>query len=262
MKYTFFKHKHAVFAFLTILCLIVLSGCGSKKPKTPVQTGNSSGDYVARIDFKDFGSISVNIYASASKQAADDFVRLANAGYYNGHSVKTVIDDYAVLISAGDDDEAGAGAEAAETSAGDTQIGPDTETANFADGINSDFYPFRGALCITDSGKGISADQFMIVTSDTEFLTELETLLAYRKITPAEYYKTAYGTELDEETLSLFEKYGGAPWLYGHCIVFGQVSEGFDVLEAISGVEVEDGNTYSPLEDIIIESVSIETVNK
>ena len=100
------------------------------------------------------------------------------------------------------------------------------------------------------------------MTSVSDFLKELETLLAYRKITPAEYYKTAYGTDLDEDTLALFEKYGGAPWLYGHCIVFGQVSEGFEVLEAISDVEVEDGNTYSPLEDIIIESVSIEAVNK
>ena len=129
---------------------------------------------------------------------------------------------------------------------------------SFKDEVNKDYYPLRGALCLTESGDKISAQQFMIVTADSEFLKELEELLAYKKVTPEEYFKTAYGADVDEEIYDVFVKNGGAPWLYGHCIVFGQVFEGFDILDAISGVEIEEGNTYTPLEDIMIESITID----
>ena len=39
--------------------------------------------------------------------------------------------------------------------------------------------------------------------------------------------------EIDDKTLGIFSKYGGAPWLYGHCKVFGQLIEGGDVLDRI-----------------------------
>ena len=226
-----------------LLAAVLLAGCGKSGKAEPIQLDPAVGDHIAVITFADYGSISVRLFGNTAPEAVEQFIRLAQEGMYTGSTLKSVIDDYCLMVTG---------------SAADNHA---TDKA-FKDEINNDYYPLRGALCITGSGDKISAQQFMIVTSDTEFLKELETLLAYRKITPAEYYKTAYGTDLDEDTLALFEKYGGAPWLYGHCIVFGQVSEGFEVLEAISDVEVEDGNTYSPLEDIIIESVSIEAVNK
>ena len=243
-----FQHKKTFLLFLCLSFSLFLISCGSKKVKTPVQTENKSGDYVARIHFKDYGYIDLNLYEKASKTAMEEFIRLAKEGYYNGNTIKSVIDDYAILISA----EAGS-----DDSLSVSETVSENESKDFKNEINRDYYPFRGSLCITDNGNGISADQFIIVTADTDFLAELKKLLEYKKITPQEYYLAAYGTELDEDTLALFDTYGGAPWLYGHCIVFGQVYYGFDVLEQISVTDIEEGSSYKPLNDIIIESIEI-----
>ena len=239
MKYSFFKHKRLVVIIFTLTISLLLSSCGEKKQKTPIQM-EKGGEYVARIHIKDFGYVDLNLYEAASKTAVDEFKRLAEAGYYNGNTIKTVIDDYAFLITANTEN--------------DNNTGSDTK---FSSEINKDYYPFRGSLCLTESGNGISADQFMIITADTEFLKELEKLLAYKKVTPAEYYKAAYGTELDDETLALFDTYGGAPWLYGHCIVFGQIYVGLDVIDAVSGVDIEEGSSYTPVEELVIESIEV-----
>ena len=56
---------------------------------------------------------------------------------------------------------------------------------------------------------------------------------------------------------------GGTPYLDGGYTVFGQTVEGFDIIDAISEVEVEPqsgGSEIShPVEKIIIESVTIHT---
>ena len=220
-----------------VLALTLLAGCHKKKVTSPVQLEAAAGERTAVINFEDYGSISLKLLEKDAPEAVAQFIRLAQSGKYNGTTVKNVIDDYCLMVLASEAD-AGASDKA------------------FKEEINTGYYPFRGALCLTEAA-GISARQFMVVTADTAFLNELEELLAYKKVTPLEYFKTAYGAEIDEETYKLFLANGGAPWLYGHCIVFGQVFEGFDVLEAVSNTEVEEGASYTPVEDIIIESVEI-----
>lgn len=261
MNNTFFKYKRLHFVILTLLICLIFPACRSDKDKTPLQM-EKGGEYVARIHFKDIGYVDLNLYTSSSETAVNEFIRLAKEGHYNGNSIKTVIDDYAFLVSSEQDiTEKGSETSPDQTSTTGTYDPGDAASGKtggtFSKEINKDFYPFRGALCLTDNGKGISADQFMVITSDQQFLKKLEDLLAYKKVTPAEYYKAAYGTELDEETLALFDTYGGAPWLYGHCIVFGQIYAGQDVLDAISKVDIEEGSSYTPSEDIVIEYIEV-----
>ncbi len=72
---------------------------------------------------------------------------------------------------------------------------------------------------------------------------------------------------MKERTDEMTEKYkevGGAPFLDGGYTVFGQTIDGFDVIDAISEVEVElqkSGNEEShPVQKIVISSVEINTV--
>ena len=121
-------------------------------------------------------------------------------------------------------------------------------------------YPLKGALCFTEAlgGGRYSAANFAVIHAGKDFIEELEELLKYKKVTLAEYFKQAYGNEIKEEDLKVFRKYGGAPWIYGHCIVFGQLIEGEEVLDSICCTEVSDDSGFVPMEDIIIESVTIE----
>ena len=220
-----------------VLAAALLTACHGKKTAAPVQLEPTAEERTAVINFADYGSISLRLFEKAAPEAVAQFIRLAQSGKYNGSTVKNVIEDYCVMVLASE---------------------PDAEASDkaFKDETDAGYYPFRGALCLTEAA-GISAQQFMIVTADTAFLNELEELLVYKKITPEEYFKTAYGADIDEELYKLFLTNGGAPWLYGHSIVFGQVYEGFEVLDAISSAEVEEGSSYSPTEDIIIESIEI-----
>ncbi len=226
-----------------IICLLLaatlLAGCGNRGKSEPVQLDPAAGDHTAVITFAEYGSISVRLFGDAAPEAVAQFIRLAQEGKYTGNTLKNVIDDYCLMVT-------GSGADSQATD------------KSFKDEVNKDYYPLRGALCLTESGEKISAQQFMIVTADSAFLKELEELLAYKKVTPEEYYNTAYGADVDEEIYGIFTKNGGAPWLYGHCIVFGQVFEGFDVLDAISGIEVESGAAYTPLDEVIIESITVD----
>ena len=74
-------------------------------------------------------------------------------------------------------------------------------------------------------------------------------------ITLSQYLKEAYGTEVTEEQLQLYETYGGAPWLYGHNTVFGQIYEGYDVLDAV--METKVTSKFRPNPAILISKVRV-----
>ena len=61
----------------------------------------------------------------------------------------------------------------------------------------------------------------------------------------------------------LYNKNGGTPQLDGGYTVFGQVYEGFDVIDAIAAVEVVDngvGEESKPVTEIIIKNITVSTV--
>ncbi|MBQ4166145.1 MAG: peptidylprolyl isomerase, partial [Oscillospiraceae bacterium] len=62
-----------------------------------------------------------------------------------------------------------------------------------------------------------------------------------------------------------YDKVGGAPSLDGGYTVFGQVYEGFDVIDAISACEVvanAKGEMSSPVKTITITSVKVTEYNE
>ena len=154
---------------------------------------------------------------------------------------------------------------------------------------------YYGALCYANAG-GINGSQFYIVnnnefsdTGEDALNAQLEQLdSAVNEISEQlknadesakdyyrqylDYYSAARSTcasqlrALKERTEEMTEKYkevGGTPFLDGGYTVFGQTVDGFDVIDAISGVEVElqeNGSEEShPVQKIIISSVEIKT---
>ena len=49
--------------------------------------------YHASIEIKDYGTLHVELYGKEAPQTVDNFVRLANSGYFNGMSFHKIVDD-------------------------------------------------------------------------------------------------------------------------------------------------------------------------
>ena len=66
-----------------------------------------------------------------------------------------------------------------------------------------------------------------------------------------------YNVEFNSKAIENYGKKGGTPWLFESHTVFGQVYEGYDVLDAVAGVELIDEDNGLPAEPVIIESIRV-----
>lgn len=268
-----FKKKIKKFFTVLLVCSTVLSGCGkdgngeentkaTPDPET-VQAGETGqaaepaltdeakklkqfselteGEIYAKINIKDFGTITVKFFPEEAPLAVENFVTHAKDGYYDGLTFHRIFDDF--MIQGGDPTGTGAGGES-------------IWGKSFADEFSDDLHPLRGALCMANAGADTNGSQFFIVQADAEYIASMESLLdAQYGITLGEYIEAGYSTKLTDEQVGLYETYGGTPWLYRHHTVFGQVMEGYEVLDAVAGVETNSQG--SPAQAVVIESVEI-----
>lgn len=201
----------------------------------------ADGEVYAKINIQDYGTITVKFFPQEAPLAVENFMTHAREGYYDNVSFHRVIEDF--MIQGGDPVGDGTGGESIWGEA-------------FQDEFSDKLHPLRGALCMANAGADTNGSQFFIVQADAEYIASMERLLEERyELTLGEYIKEAYNTTMTEDVIELYEKYGGTPWLYGHHTVFGQVMDGYEVLDAIAGTEVNGSN--APLETVLIESIEI-----
>jgi cyclophilin family peptidyl-prolyl cis-trans isomerase len=194
------------------------------------------GEKIAVINVKDYGQIKVKLFADVADKATENFIGLADMGYYDELIFHRVIKDF--VIQGGDP-------------RGDGTGGNSIWGDRFDGGIPEGLYHFSGAIAYANSGSTDSdGSQFYIV--DTE---------------PGYTYCGGDGlgnvnTDIDNSGLiipkNVLEKYkevGGVPMLDGGYTVFGQVFEGLDVVRAISAAETDEND--KPLKQIIMENVEI-----
>ena len=140
------------------------------------------------------GTIELELFPEDAPKTVDNFVKLAEDGFYDGVIFHRVIPDF--MIQGGDPTGTGSG-------------GPGY---SFEDEFNR-HKVVRGALAMANAGPNTNGSQFFIVTTEA------------------------------------------APWLDGKHTVFGRVTNGMDVVDAIS--EVRRDARDKPHEDVVIESVSV-----
>ncbi len=189
------------------------------------------GETVAEIVVKDFGSIHVRFFEDAAPKAVENFVTLAKEGYYNGLTFHRIIKDF--MIQSGDPTGSGSGGESI------------WETP-FKDEFTSKLQPYRGALCMANSGPDTNGSQFFIVQSSQTYNEEV-----------LKQIELKYDLSFNKKAIELYGKVGGAPWLYRLHTVFGQVYDGYEVLDEIAMVEKLDEEKGVPAEDVIIDQVII-----
>ncbi|MQM83223.1 peptidylprolyl isomerase [Lactobacillus buchneri] len=171
------------------------------------------------------GDIVVQLFPEQAPKTVENFVALAEKGYYNGVIFHRVIPEF--MIQGGDPTGTGMG--------GESSFG-----GNFADEFSPELFNINGALSMANAGPDTNGSQFFIVSNehvDDGMISQMKT--------------AGYPEQIIEAY-----KNGGTPWLDFRHTVFGQVISGMDVVKEIS--QVEKNAQDKPNEDVVMESVTID----
>ena len=190
--------------------LIALVGCTNNNTssqnteKENETTVESTGELpVATIKVKDFGTIKAELYPDKAPNTVNNFISLANSGFYDGLIFHRVIEGF--MNQGGDPDGVGTG-------------GPGYSIkGEFSNNgyTNNDLKHTAGVLSMARANDPDSAgSQFFIMAEEASHLD-------------------------------------------GDYAAFGKVTEGMDVVEAINSVETKSND--KPLEDVVIESITVDT---
>ena len=207
------KMKYLAFVFLFSVSLMI-SGCGDGYTYAEVET--------------DFGVMKVKLYNTTPKHR-DNFVELANQGFYDGLLFHRVIKNF--MIQGGDPNSKNAAPGQPLGSGGpgylvDAEIG----------GLH-----LKGALAAARTGNGNPEKK----SSGSQFYVVQGTPMTDQQL---DFMQQRSGLTYSPEQRELYKTIGGRPDLDNEYTVFGEVVEGFEVIEAIIDVPTAPGDR--PVDDV------------
>ena len=171
------------------------------------------------------GDIKIQLFPEQAPMTVENFVRLAQKGYYDKTIFHRVISDF--MIQGGDPKGNGTG-------------GTSIWNHLFEDEFSRELFNLRGALSMSNSGPNTNGSQFFIVQN---------------KNMPKRYIKQMEPAGYPKEIIHAY-KQGGTPWLDGRHTVFGQVIDGMEVVDEIA--KVKKDKMDKPLEDVVINTIDID----
>lgn len=186
----------------------------------------NTDDHTYALIETDYGDMKVMLY-NTTPQHRDNFIKLAEEGFYDDLLFHRVIEGF--MIQGGDPDSRGAQAGQPLGMGGPGyQIDPEIGAPHI-----------RGALAAARDGnpqKRSSGSQFYLVQGQAVSEDLLNQIEQQKGITYNEAQRELYLSE------------GGAPFLDNDYTVFGEIVEGFEVLDEIAAVSTNPANR--PLEDV------------
>lgn len=181
------------------------------------------------------GTIKVEVFSDV-KQHADNFLKLADEGFYDSLLFHRVIPTF--MIQSGDPQS--------KNSAKGAMLGNGDIGYKVPAEFMEKYHHRQGALAAARDNnpeKASSACQFYIVQGKVYTDAELDGIEQTQK------------RKFTEQARSDYKTVGGTPHLDGSYTVFGQLVEGQDVVEKIT--LVQRNNTDRPLEDVMILSTKV-----
>lgn len=171
------------------------------------------------------GDVELVLFDKLVPKTVRNFVELSKKGYYDGVIFHRVIPNF--MIQGGDPTGTGAGGESIY---GD----------NFEDEFVDELFNLRGALSMANAGPNTNSSQFFIVTmSDV----------------PSNMISQLKSDGFPEEIIEAYSNHGGTPWLDNKHTVFGHVTAGQDIVDAIGNAKRDASDR--PVEDIVINTIEI-----
>lgn len=208
-----------------------------------------NGDPVA-IMHTTAGDMKYCLYPSKCPQAVENFVQLAESGYYDDTFIFTV--EKGVLFAGGAPNP-------------DGSLHPDVQNDAKEESVprelSEDLWPLRGALCAlktkTDGGF------FRTLAGKQQFYNGSRFLVADSIEMTADIRENLLADEEKRIIAEAFLEYGGIPNYSQQMTVFGQLYDGFEVLDAITDTElIGEKGAMRPKEEIRIESIEIDVYSE
>lgn len=200
---------------------------GAKKTQ---QLGEpTKNETVVDMEVKGFGHMKFKFFLDEAPKAVENFVTLASNGYYDGVKFHRVIKEF--MIQGGDPTGSGNGGESIWGEL-------------FENEISTKLLPLRGALCMANSGgTATNGSQFFVIQNPTV----------------TDDMITQSGVSFSKSQQELLKEQGGYPSLAGGYTIFGQLYEGYDVLDKIAAVEtVSDAQSEDrPKSDVVIQKITV-----
>ena len=233
-----------------------------------------SGDLIATFEIEGYGTIKAVLFPQAAPVGVENFQKLCDSGYYKGLNIHRVMSGF--MFQGGSKNGNGTGG-SAMVNGGKFPI----ETAQNA-------RHFYGALCYANAGPENNSTQFYIVNNKSsqdigaynvdanqkaidDAVDEVNEVASQYTADVIEAYMAdvqysqntlTFIKYASDEIRARYKEKGGTPSLDGNYTVFGQVYEGFDVIDAISAAEVRNNGANEiskPVKDIIIKNISVST---
>lgn len=261
--------KKILSGFVCLVMALTAAGCSTAEQPEAIE-GNvgevklEDGDKYAVISIKDYGDITVKLFPDAAPKGVENFISLAESGFYTGKTFHRIVSDFMAQGGAADSEK---------------------DVEQFGIETNNNMRHFYGAFCyanamgnnstqfyIVNNKKSQDLDQFSIsmldnnikqyesMANSAEKGSDREKYYSFQ----ADYYRNikTYIENADDTIKAKYKEVGGTPSLDGNYTVFGQTVDGFDVLDKISSVEVKEnekmnGEVSAPVTDVIIDSVTI-----
>ena len=175
------------------------------------------------------GEIKIQLFEKQAPKTVNNFVQLAEKGYYDGVIFHRVIPDF--MIQGGDPTGTGRGGKSIYGKA-------------FEGEFSDQLFNFTGALSMANAGPNTNGSQFFIVSNEH---------------VPANMIEQMKVVGYPQEIIDHYAKVGGTPWLDHRHTVFGQVITGMDVVKKIS--QAKRDSMDKPKKDIVMEKVTIDKNN-
>ena len=175
------------------------------------------------------GEIKVQLFKEQAPKTVDNFVQLAEKGYYDGVIFHRVIPDF--MIQGGDPTGTGRGGKSIYGKA-------------FEDEFSDELFNFNGAVSMANAGPNTNGSQFFIVSNEH---------------VPANMIEQMKAVGYPQEIIDHYAEVGGTPWPDHRHTVFGQVITGMDVVKKIS--QAKRDSMDKPKKDVIMEKVTIDHEN-
>jgi len=181
-----------------------------------------------------YGTIKAKLYNDTPLHR-DNFIKLVNEGWYNGSPFHRVINNF--MIQGGQN--------------ADGRLDPGyTIPAEFKD----NHFHKKGALCAARQGDQVNPKK---ASSGSQFYIVQGQVFDDKKL---ELYEERLGKIFSATQRQAYKTVGGTPHLDGDYTVFGEVTEGLDVVDKIAAVKT--GYMDVPVEPVTITKITIENAEK
>ena len=204
-------------AFMLLAAVLVFNVTLMSQPKSETKVTK----FVIQTDMGDMTGI---LYNETPKHR-DNFVKLAKSGYFDGLLFHRVISGF--MIQGGDPNS--------KNAKPGQQLGMGGPGYTVPAEFNKEFIHKKGALSAArqadqvNPAKASSGSQFYIVQG--------------KKISPSQL-----GANYTPEQKKIYETIGGTPFLDTQYTVFGEITEGLDVIDKIAAVQKDQSDR--PLKDV------------